>query len=76
MNKAEGLKPDAFQDRILITRTGEDFTTESISISLKNATTFNLQKEDVVTVFSRNELREEAFVEVLGEVNSPGVFSF
>jgi protein involved in polysaccharide export with SLBB domain len=35
-----------------------------------------LQKEDVVTVFSRNELREEAFVEVLGEVNSPGVFSF
>ncbi|PWL30940.1 SLBB domain-containing protein [uncultured Roseivirga sp.] len=76
LNKAEGLKPDAFQDRILITRTGEDFTTESISISLKSATTFSLQKEDVVTVFSRNELREEAFVEVLGEVNSPGVFSF
>lgn len=76
LDKAEGLKPEAFQDRILINRTKQDFSIESIAVSYANAGTISLQKEDVVTVFSRNELREEAFVEILGEVNSPGVFSY
>ena len=35
-----------------------------------------LQREDVITIFSKNDLKEETFIEVLGEVNEPGVLDF
>lgn len=80
INKTEGLQPDAFRSRALIKRTNEDLSTETISFNLDDImnglSSIELQREDVVTIFSRNELKEESFVEVLGDVNSPGILEF
>lgn len=80
IEKTEGLRPDAFMSRGIIKRTKEDFSTETISFNLQNIINgsehISLQREDVITIFSKNELKEEAFVEVLGEVNEPGVLDF
>ena len=80
IDKTEGLRPDAFLSRGLIKRTNEDFSLENISFDLEeviNGTTdLSLQREDVITIFSKNQLNEEAFVEVIGEVNGPGVLDF
>ncbi|MEC7752877.1 MAG: SLBB domain-containing protein [Bacteroidota bacterium] len=80
IKKSDGLRPDAFLDRAIIRRAKEDLTFETISVNLRdvleNRQTVILQREDVVTVFSKNELKEEHFIEVLGEVNKPGVLGF
>lgn len=80
VDRADGIRTDAFLDRALIKRTKDDFSTETISFSLHDVLNGSqiiaLQKEDVITVFSKNELKEEAFIELLGEVNQPGVLGF
>lgn len=80
IDKTDGLRPDAFMPRGIIKRTTEDLSTETIAFNLQNVISgtqdFILQREDVVTIFSKNDLKEESFLEVLGEVNDPGVLDF
>lgn len=80
VDRADGIRTDAFLDRALIKRTKEDLSTETVSFNLQDVLNGNerigLQKEDVITIFSKNELKEEAFIELLGEVNRPGVLGF
>ncbi|MGW8122591.1 SLBB domain-containing protein [Roseivirga echinicomitans] len=81
IEKADGLKGDASLSRALIIRTKQDLTTETISVNLRdlmNGTSpdIQLQREDIVQVFSIYDLKEESYVEVSGEVNSGGVFRF
>lgn len=80
IEKTEGLRPDAFMRRGIVKRTKEDFSTETISFNLQNvmngSETIDLQREDVITIFSKDDLKEEAFIEVMGEVNEPGVLDF
>ena len=80
IEKTEGLRPDAFMPRGIIKRIKEDFSTETISFNLQNvingSETIDLQREDVITIFSKNDLKEESFIEVLGEVNEPGVLDY
>ncbi|MFP4507096.1 MAG: SLBB domain-containing protein [Cyclobacteriaceae bacterium] len=81
INKAEGLREDAFTGRALIYRRGEDLSTEVMSVDLRKVLTDRaedvpLQREDVVRVFSIFDLEEEYSVKVQGEVQAPGEFQY
>ena len=81
IEKADGLKGDVSLSRAFIIRTNPDLSTENISINLKDlidgtSSDIQLQREDVVQIFSIYDLKEESYIEVSGEVNSGGVFRF
>ena len=79
IEKAEGLKSDVFLNKAYITRTNPDYSTSNISINLKdelNRLEFKLQEDDIVNILSVNDLTEEKYVKISGEVNSPGIFPF
>ncbi|MAU63792.1 MAG: hypothetical protein CMC38_05545 [Flavobacteriaceae bacterium] len=79
INKAEGLKSDVFLNKAYITRTNSDYSTTNISLNLKdelNNPRFKLKEEDIVNVLSINDLSEESYIEISGEVNSPGIFPY
>jgi protein involved in polysaccharide export with SLBB domain len=80
IRRAEGLREDAFLNRALIYRTREDLSLEIIPVNLRaiinNETRFALVKEDVVSVASIFDLREDYFVEINGEINQEGIFPY
>ncbi len=81
IERADGLKGDAFLERALIIRTNDDLSTENISFSPMDilnglSTDIKLIREDKIHIFSRFDLQEEAIIEVSGEVNRPAVIPF
>ena len=79
ITKAEGLKPDVFLNRATVTRTNSDYSTTNISLNLKEELQnpqFNLEEEDVITIFSINDLSEENKNEISGEVSNSGVYPY
>lgn len=80
VSKADGLREDAFPDRGLIYRLKDDLTVEVIPFNKSdienNQLSLTLKKEDMVMIPSIFDLREELFVEILGEVLMPGKYSF
>ena len=79
IDKAEGLKSDVFLNKAYITRTNPDYSTSNISINLKEelkTLNFKLKEEDILNILSLNDLREEKYIEISGEVNSPGIFPY
>lgn len=82
LQKAGGFKSDAFLKRVLLYRSKADFTQEVVSLDLtdiennQSANNILLQKEDVLNIVSQFDLKEEYYVQVSGEVNSPGTFPY
>ncbi|MEO7212711.1 SLBB domain-containing protein [Mucilaginibacter sp.] len=81
IKNAAGLKEDAFTARGSITRLKPDNTTELISFDVNgilNKTTPDilLQREDVVSISSIFDLRDEYRVTIKGEVRSQGEFAY
>ena len=81
IEKAEGIKPDTYLERAFITRTNEDFSTTNISFNLSNQINsidnpILLKKDDVLNILSINELRDDNYIEISGEINKPGVYPF
>ena len=81
IKKSEGLREDAFLNRATLTRRKENYDPEVLSIDLGKilrgeAADISLQREDVLQVYSINNLREKRFVNIVGEVNAPGEFEF
>jgi protein involved in polysaccharide export with SLBB domain len=81
VEKAEGLKEDAFKSRAFITRLTFDNNTELLSFDLGKvvngtAPDISLKREDVISISSIFELREAYQVNIDGEVQRPGAFSF
>ena len=79
ITKAEGLKPDVFLNRATVTRTNSDYSTTNIALNLKEELQnpqFNLEEEDVITFFSKNDLSEEGYIEISGEVSNSGVYPY
>ncbi|MDP3684630.1 MAG: SLBB domain-containing protein, partial [Ignavibacteria bacterium] len=81
VSKAEGLKEDAFRQRAYITRLKPDNQTELISVNLAGVLNGSIKdipllREDVISVSSIFDLREEYKVSIDGEVRGPGVFDF
>ena len=81
IKKAEGLKEDAFMQRGYITRLKADNQAELISFDvagIMNGTVPDilLLREDIITVSSIFDLKEEYKVSIDGEVRTPGTFAF
>ena len=79
--KAEGLKEDAFKNRAYITRLTADLNTELISVDLNKVMAgtdadITLKREDVISISSIFDLKEEYNVTLNGEVRSPGQFTY
>ena len=79
IEKADGLKSDVFLDKAYVTRTNKDYSTATIAINLENELknpNFVLMEEDVLNILSINDLNEENYIEISGEINNPGVFPY
>jgi protein involved in polysaccharide export with SLBB domain len=78
VQKAQGLREDAYAERIMITRTREDLTKEYISISLNSDSGRNLilQKEDLISISSIFDIKEKFSVTINGAVRKPGSYGF
>ncbi len=81
IEKADGLRGDAFMTRATVYRTNEDFSQSTIPVDLgalldNGIDDIPLLREDVVRINSIYDLREEFFVQISGEVLEGGVYPF
>jgi protein involved in polysaccharide export with SLBB domain len=81
IKNAEGLRGDAYTAQASILRTKEDLSTEMIQVNLKEVLDgtvpdIPLKREDVVRIASIYDIRNEQYVQILGEVKKPGVYPF
>lgn len=81
IQKAEGLREDAYLKRALVHRLKPDLTKEVIAFSLENSSNRTaqrilLEKNDSVIISSVNDLKDERTVNITGEVRKPGSFVF
>jgi protein involved in polysaccharide export with SLBB domain len=79
IEKAGGLKSDVYYEKAYITRTNKDYSTTTITLDLQNEMnkpSFLLKEEDILNILSLNDLSEDNYVEIMGEINNPGVFPY
>lgn len=81
IEKAGGLRGDAFAERATIYRTNEDYSVEVLPVDLKGVldgsqSDVALVKEDVIQVPSVYNLQQEWYVQISGEVNDEGVYPY
>jgi protein involved in polysaccharide export with SLBB domain len=81
IKKSEGLKEDAFMQRGYITRLLSDNQTQLISFNLAGILSgktpdIQLLREDVITISSIFNLKEEYKVSIDGEIRKPGSFDY
>ncbi|KDN55331.1 polysaccharide biosynthesis/export family protein [Flavobacterium seoulense] len=80
--QAEGLKEDAYSKRARIVRLKNDLSTEIINADLGAALSGDLnadvllKREDIVTVYSVLDFREEYKVTIAGEVRNAGEYDY
>ncbi len=75
LKKADGLKENAFRNRAIIFREKENGEPQVVSVDINKilkgeSPDIELQRQDSIVVKTIKELREEAFVTLIGEVNS------
>jgi protein involved in polysaccharide export with SLBB domain len=81
IQRAQGLRPDAFVTRATLYRTQADYSLAIVPVDVQGILSgkvidLPLQREDVLVLPSRYELQEEFYVKISGEVNSPGAFAY
>jgi protein involved in polysaccharide export with SLBB domain len=81
VEKAEGLRGDAFLERVSVYRVNEDLTTTVIPVNYRELTKDKskeliLQREDLVKISSIYDLKEEYYVQISGEVRQPGIYPY
>jgi len=81
IERAGGLRGDAFLGRVVILGQNQDLSMTSRSVNLDelNADSSKrvwLKNEDIVRIQSIYDLREESFVQIQGEVINPGKYPF
>jgi protein involved in polysaccharide export with SLBB domain len=82
INKADGLKEDAFTGRAQLIRTKPNLLKEMISVNLSKALEKNstqnilLQREDELYINSILEIRDSLKVDLFGEVKTVGSFNY
>lgn len=81
VEKAEGLRPEAFTNRATLYRTSDDLTLAAVPLDLKGimdgtVSDLELKNEDLLFIPSRYDIQEEYYVKVSGEVNFPGTYPF
>jgi protein involved in polysaccharide export with SLBB domain len=81
IQRAEGLRPDAFVTRATLYRTQADYSLAIVPVDVQGILSgkvadLPLQREDVLVLPSRYDLQEEYYLKISGEVNNPGAFAF
>ncbi|MDR8393405.1 SLBB domain-containing protein [Aliifodinibius sp. S!AR15-10] len=82
IQRAEGVKEDAFMNRGLIYREQPDLTIEAVPFSVREVLTnpedadISLQRNDIVQISSIFDLREDYTISVVGAVQEPGTFPY
>ncbi|MBU2061942.1 MAG: SLBB domain-containing protein, partial [Bacteroidetes bacterium] len=82
ISQGDGLKEDAYTQRVRIVRLQKDLNTEIINVNLELALSGDLnydillKREDVVTVYSVLDFKEKFKVSIDGEVKSAGEYSY
>lgn len=81
IERAEGLKGDAFPGRALLLREREDLTLEMVSVDLAGVMSgqtpdIELQRNDVLVIPSIHELEERGALTISGEVARPGEYPY
>jgi protein involved in polysaccharide export with SLBB domain len=81
IEKADGLKEDAFMGRAIIYRLKDDNFLELLSINLGDlidgkVADINLKREDKLVIASKLEMMEELDVKIEGEVIEPGAYPY
>lgn len=81
IEKADGLRGDAFMARATIYRTNQDFSQDAIPVDLSKLMSgaisdIALVREDIVSISSIYSLKEEYIVQISGEVLDEGVYPF
>ncbi|PWB24567.1 SLBB domain-containing protein [Flavobacterium sp. HTF] len=80
--RAEGLKEDAYVKRARVIRLKSDLTTEIVNVDLSAALSedvnadIELKREDILTVYSILDFREEYKITIDGEVKNPGTYDY
>lgn len=81
IERAEGLKGDAFPGRALLLREREDLTLEMVAVDLAGVMSgqvpdIELQRNDVLVIPSIHELEERGALTISGEVARPGEYPY
>ncbi len=81
INRAEGLRKDAFTNRATIIRELPNLDKENLTFDLGKlmqgeVADIPLMRQDILTVLSIRDLREEYFITVEGAVNKPSAIPF
>ncbi len=81
INKADGLTDDAYTDRVLLYREGDNLELQLLSIDLKKildgtAPDVVLKRNDVVVISSIHELEERGSLYIGGQVARPGNYPY
>ncbi len=81
VQKAGGVMPEAFTDRVVVHREHPDKTMEVFSLNLTEilagmSPDFVLQNNDELYVASKDELKDRGTMTISGMVNNPGDFPF
>lgn len=80
IEKAEGLKDDAFLERGIITRKLDNLELQTLSFSVRDVLSEKenllLKKEDKILISSIFDMREKRTVEIVGAVQSAGTFAY
>jgi protein involved in polysaccharide export with SLBB domain len=73
-------KEDAYYDRALLRRYQPDYTSSFINFNVKDALSgafdLKLEREDSIHIYRRDELREKYTVNINGEVNKAGTYTY
>jgi protein involved in polysaccharide export with SLBB domain len=81
IERAQGLKPEAFVNRATLYRTSEDLTLAAMPLDLKGIMDgtqpdVRLKNEDLLFIPSRYDIQEETYVKISGEVNIPSTYPY
>lgn len=80
VEKADGLREDAFMPRGQVLRLDENLQLENVPFDVRELISgdydLDLQREDVVTIYSIDSLRQERTLTIRGEVQQPGTFDY
>lgn len=82
IERAEGIREDAFMNRGLIYREKDDLSTEVVSFNLRDLLNdpekhdIELQRNDIVRISSIFDLQDDYTISVVGAVQDPGTFEY
>lgn len=81
VNKAGGVRGDAFLNRAVILREKDDLTTETVTVDIKKIldgaiSDIVLKKNDVLYIPSMTDITQGKIVTIHGEVLRPGVYKY